>query len=48
MLTAELLKWGGSSDFVAFAGADALAIIEQGDGLIEANTPVDVVRLPNV
>ena len=48
VLTAELLKWGGSSDFVAFAGADALAVIEQGGGLIEANTIVDVVRLPNV
>lgn len=48
VLTAELLKWGGSSDFVAFSGADALAVIEQGDGLIGANTIVDVVRLPNV
>ncbi|HEX8142757.1 MAG TPA: gephyrin-like molybdotransferase Glp [Pyrinomonadaceae bacterium] len=45
-LLAEPLKWGGSSDFVAFAQADALIIVAQGAGRLEAETVVRVVRLP--
>jgi molybdenum cofactor synthesis domain-containing protein len=45
-LLAEPLKWGGSSDFVAFARADALAVIPQGVRAAEAGTVVKVVRLP--
>jgi molybdenum cofactor synthesis domain-containing protein len=45
-LIAEPLRWGGSSDFVAFTRADALLIIEAGAGMVEAETIVRVVRLP--
>jgi molybdenum cofactor synthesis domain-containing protein len=45
-LLAEPLKWGGSSDFVAFAHAAALVIVPQGVGLAEAGSVVKVVRLP--
>lgn len=45
-LLAEPLKWGGSSDFVAFARATALVIAPAGVKMIEANTPVRIVRLP--
>ena len=45
-LTAEPLKWGGSSDFVAFARAQALVIIPAGAGRVEAGTTVRLVRLP--
>ncbi|MDQ3803573.1 MAG: molybdopterin molybdotransferase MoeA [Acidobacteriota bacterium] len=45
-LLAEPLKWGGSSDFVAFARATALAVIPQGVRTAEAGTVVKVVRLP--
>jgi molybdopterin biosynthesis enzyme len=45
-LVAEPLRWGGSSDFVAFTRADALLIVEAGAGTVEANTIVRVVRLP--
>ncbi|HEX8130358.1 MAG TPA: gephyrin-like molybdotransferase Glp [Pyrinomonadaceae bacterium] len=45
-LVAEPLRWGGSSDFVAFTRADALIIVEAGVQTIEAETVVRVVRLP--
>ncbi|HEY0084030.1 MAG TPA: gephyrin-like molybdotransferase Glp [Pyrinomonadaceae bacterium] len=45
-LVAEPLRWGGSSDFVAFTRADALVIIAAGVKLVEAETIVRVVRLP--
>jgi molybdenum cofactor synthesis domain-containing protein len=45
-LVAEPLRWGGSSDFVAFTRADALVIVEAGARAIEAGTIVRVVRLP--
>jgi molybdenum cofactor synthesis domain-containing protein len=45
-LLAEPLKWGGSSDFVAFAHAAALVIVPQGVGLAEAGSVVKVMRLP--
>ncbi|MDT7687409.1 MAG: molybdopterin molybdotransferase [Acidobacteriota bacterium] len=45
-LMAEPLKWGGSSDFVAFAHASALVIIPAGAGTLEAGSVVKVVRLP--
>jgi molybdenum cofactor synthesis domain-containing protein len=45
-LVAEPLRWGGSSDFVAFTRADALVIVEAGARTIEAGTIVRVVRLP--
>ena len=45
-LLAEPLKWGGSSDFVAFARATALINVPTGMKTIEAGTPVMVVRLP--
>ncbi|HEV2914088.1 MAG TPA: gephyrin-like molybdotransferase Glp [Pyrinomonadaceae bacterium] len=45
-LLAEPLKWGGSSDFVAFAQATALIIVARGVPAIEAEQVVRVVRLP--
>lgn len=45
-LIAEPLKWGGSSDFVAFAKATALINIRDGDSVVEANSVVRVVQLP--
>jgi molybdenum cofactor synthesis domain-containing protein len=45
-LVAEPLKWGGSSDFVAFANATALVIVPAGVKMIEAGSVVNVVRLP--
>jgi molybdopterin biosynthesis enzyme len=44
-LLAEPLKWGGSSDFVAFARATALVVIPAGERL-EAGAAVGLVRLP--
>jgi len=40
------LKWGGSSDFVAFALATALAIVPAGVRVMEADSIVKVVQLP--
>jgi molybdopterin molybdotransferase len=40
------LKWGGSSDFVAFALATALAIIPAGIKTLETDSLVKIVRLP--
>jgi molybdenum cofactor synthesis domain-containing protein len=45
-LLAEPLKWGGSSDFVAFTRATALVIVPAGVGTVEAGSVVRVVRLP--
>jgi molybdopterin molybdotransferase len=45
-LLAEPLKWGGSSDFVAFARATALVDVPAGVKVIEAGTRVKIVRLP--
>jgi molybdopterin biosynthesis enzyme len=39
------LKWGGSSDFVAFARATALAIIPAG-AKMDSDSLVKLVRLP--
>jgi molybdopterin molybdotransferase len=45
-MLAEVLKWGGSSDFVAFARATALVIIPAGAKAVDAGEVVRVVRLP--
>ena len=45
-LIAFPLKWGGSSDFVAFAVATALVIVPANVQSIEAGSLVSVVRLP--
>jgi molybdenum cofactor synthesis domain-containing protein len=45
-LMAEPLKWGGSSDFVAFARATALVIVPAGVTGFEAGATVRFVRLP--
>src|SRR6267378_7435243 len=45
-LLAEPLKWGGSSDFVAFARATALIDLPAGVKMIEAGDRVTIVRLP--
>jgi molybdopterin biosynthesis enzyme len=45
-LLAQPLKWGGSSDFVAFARATALVIVPAGVQAFEAGTRVRFVRLP--
>ncbi|MDQ1590465.1 MAG: molybdopterin molybdotransferase [Pyrinomonadaceae bacterium] len=45
-LVAEPLRWGGSSDFVAFTRAGALVIVEAGVKTLEAGAIVRVVRLP--
>ena len=45
-LIAFPLKWGGSSDFVAFAHTTALVIVPAGTKALEANSLVKVLRLP--
>jgi molybdopterin molybdotransferase len=40
------LKWGGSSDFVAFALTTALVIVPAGTKTLEANAIVRLLRLP--
>jgi molybdenum cofactor synthesis domain-containing protein len=45
-LIAFPLKWGGSSDFVAFAVATALVIVPTDVKTIEAGSLVNVLRLP--
>jgi len=45
-LLAEPLKWGGSSDFVAFARATALINVPADVKIIEAGDCVKIVRLP--
>ena len=44
-LIAFPLKWGGSSDFVAFALTTALAIVPAGAKTVEAGSLVNVLRL---
>jgi molybdenum cofactor synthesis domain-containing protein len=46
-LLAEPLKWGGSSDFVAFTRATALIIVAAGEHKQLAGTVVRVVKLPD-
>ena len=46
-LLVEPLKWGGSSDFVAFARATALINIPAGSAKTPAGSAVRVVHLPN-
>lgn len=46
-LLAEPLKWGGSSDFVAFARAAALINLPAGVKSLEAGERVKIVRLPD-
>jgi molybdenum cofactor synthesis domain-containing protein len=46
-LIAFPLKWGGSSDFVAFAVATALVIVPANVKSIEAGSLVNIVRLPS-
>ena len=46
-LVAEPLKWGGSSDFVAFARTSALIIVPQGIKALAEGSKVRVVRLPD-
>jgi molybdopterin biosynthesis enzyme len=46
LLTAEPLKWSGSSDFVGFVRATSLIIVPQGTRMLEAGTKVRVMRLP--
>lgn len=45
-LLVEPLKWGGSSDFVAFTRATALIIVAAGENKQVAGTVVRVVNLP--
>jgi molybdopterin biosynthesis enzyme len=45
-LTAEPLKWGGSSDFVGFVRATSLIVVPPGTNTVEAGTIVTVVHLP--
>lgn len=46
-LFAESLKWGGSSDFVAFARATALIVVPQGVPAFDEGQAVSVVLLPD-
>ena len=45
-LVAEPLKWGGSSDFIAFARATALIIVPKIKGSVQEGKAVRVIRLP--
>lgn len=45
-LVTEPLKWGGSSDFVAFTRATVLINVPAGAGTLEKGTIVRIVRLP--
>jgi molybdopterin biosynthesis enzyme len=46
VLTAEPLKWGGSSDFVGFVRATSLIVVPPDTRILEAGTKVRVVHLP--
>ncbi len=46
VLLAEPLKWGGSSDFVAFANATALIVVPAGVKLVEIGKTVRILKLP--
>src|SRR6185295_16431993 len=45
-IMAEPLKWGGSSDFVAFARATALIIVPADVKTIDEGSCVKILRLP--
>ena len=45
-LVAEPLKWGGSSDFVAFTRATALIVVPQDTRTLEAGSIVRILHLP--
>jgi len=45
-LLAEPLRWGGSSDFVAFARATALINLPAGNKTIESGRQIKIFRLP--
>jgi molybdopterin biosynthesis enzyme len=45
-LVAEPLRWGGSSDFVAFTRATALLIVPEGIKSMNAGDVATIVRLP--
>jgi molybdopterin biosynthesis enzyme len=45
-LIANPFKWGGSSDFVAFARATALIIVPQDRQTVEPGTIVRILHLP--
>jgi len=42
----QTLKWGGSSDFISFARADALIVVPMGPRPLEAGAIVQVLHLP--
>ncbi|HYN24826.1 MAG TPA: gephyrin-like molybdotransferase Glp [Pyrinomonadaceae bacterium] len=46
-LLAQPLRWGGSSDFVAFARATGLIRVPAGVAMLEIGSTVRVVRLPS-
>ena len=46
LLLAEPLKWGGSSDFVAFARATALIVVPAGVKSMDEGERAKVLRLP--
>jgi molybdenum cofactor synthesis domain-containing protein len=46
LLTAQPLKWGGSSDFVGFVRATSLIVVPPDTRVIEAGAIVQVVHLP--
>jgi molybdenum cofactor synthesis domain-containing protein len=45
-LLAEPLKWGGSSDFVGFARANALIKVPAGRHVVQAHAPIRILHLP--
>lgn len=47
LLTAQPLKWGGSSDFVGFVRATSLIVVPAGTQVLEAGTKVRIVHLPD-
>ena len=44
---AEPLKWGGSSDLVAFMQADALIVVPEDRASLDAGELAEVIQLPN-
>ncbi len=48
LLVAEPLKWGGSSDFVAFARATALIVVPKEVKMLAGDSRVKIVRLPGL
>lgn len=46
LIAEPLRRWGGSSDFVAFAQATALIIVPEDVKMLDAGAKVNVVRLP--